>query len=80
MTKKGSHVTATNVSLDDLREATREELIGTIEKLLAENARLAKQVEQLDAKAKKNHPTPASRLFPTTHTRIKTASNPKKKE
>jgi len=54
MDKKRSPVKAIKVSLDDLREAPREELLDTIEKLLAENARLARQVEQLEAKANKN--------------------------
>lgn len=46
--------TATNISLDNLREAPREKLLETIEILLKENSRLTKRVEQLDANAKKD--------------------------
>ena len=54
MSKKHSPSMAKAVSLDDLRGAPREVLLDTIKELRAENARLAKRVELLDAKAKKN--------------------------
>jgi len=54
LAKTCTPATATNISLDDLREAPREKLLETIEMLLKENARLAKRVEQLDANAKKD--------------------------